>query len=152
MNAESLMSRVINDELCELMGGFFSLLAHPTRIRIFCALKHGPRTVSALAEQSRISLSNASQHLRIMRQNGALATEKCGQNVYYRIADPRFIQAAELIRNALVEKVQSRAQLAAHGAAYDDARCPNPGERVQAMLAMPTVAADNQNNESVVPL
>jgi hypothetical protein len=45
-----------------------------------------------------------------MRVNGAVASEKRGQSVYYRIADPRFLYAASLIRDALVEQMQSKAR------------------------------------------
>lgn len=106
----------MNNDLCDFMGEFFSLLAHATRIRIFCALQDGPQRVSDLADKAGITLSNASQHLRIMREKGALVTEKKAQNVYYRIADPRFTQAAELIRDALLEKVQGQARRMAHEA------------------------------------
>ena len=142
----------MNDELCGLMGGFFSLLAHPTRIRIFCALEHGPRTVSALAEQTQISLPNASQHLRVMRQNGALTSEKRGQHVFYRIADSRFLQAAEMIRDALVENVQCRARRASHGTTYRKALRQKIRPLGHTMLALATNATDKRNSDSVLPL
>ena len=142
----------MNAELCELMGGFFSLLAHPTRIRIFCALEHGPRTVSALAEQTQISLPNASQHLRVMRQNGALTSEKRGQHVFYRIADSRFLQAAELIRDALIEKTQCHARRAAHGTAYRKAPAQKAQPAKHAIPAAASNASDERNSDRVLPL
>jgi ArsR family transcriptional regulator len=98
------------DPICDLLGDFFSTLAHPTRMRIFCALQHGPQSVTDIADQARISTTNASQQLRMMREKGALVSEKSGQSVYYRIADPRFFQAANLIRDALVGQVQRKAR------------------------------------------
>ncbi len=142
----------MNAELCELMGGFFSLLAHPTRIRIFCALQHGPQTVSALAEKSHVSLPNASQHLRVMQKNGALTKEKRGQQVFYQIADPRFVQAAEMIRDALVENVQCRARRASHGTTYRKALRQKIRPPGHTMLALATNATDKQNSDSVLPL
>ena len=147
MKMELLMLVRMNDELCGLMGGFFSLLAHPTRIRIFCALQHGPQTVSVLAEKSQITLPNASQHLRVMRQNGALTSEKRGQHVFYQIADPRFLQAAEMIRDALVERVQGQARRAARGTAYHKAQPPR-----LSMPAVTTNAGDERNSDRVLPL
>ncbi len=94
---------------CKLMAEFFSVYANPTRMSIFCALRDGRRTVSELAEHTQASLQNVSQHLRIMRDKGAVVTEKSGQHVYYSLAHPKFIQAMRLIHDALVEAYQRRA-------------------------------------------
>ena len=107
------MARSINETSCELLGSFFATFAHTTRMRIFCALQHNPKTVTAIAHEAGISITNASQHLRIMRDRGAVISEKKAQSVYYRIADPRFVEAAILIRQAISERFQQTAALAA---------------------------------------
>ncbi len=89
---------------CIRMGDFFMILAHSTRMRIFCALQNGPRSVTRIAEEAEISVSNASQHLRLMRDRGAVISERQGQTVSYGIADQRFFQAANLIREALDDR------------------------------------------------
>jgi DNA-binding transcriptional ArsR family regulator len=107
------MKHPMSDAACELMGGFFAILAHSTRMRIFCAVHSEPRTVTEIAEYARVSIPNASQHLRLMRDRGAVVAEKRAQNVYYRIADPRFVEAVMLIRSTLLEDLQrSTAQAA----------------------------------------
>jgi DNA-binding transcriptional ArsR family regulator len=95
------MNQRISDASCELLGGFFATFAHTTRMRIFCALQKAPKTVTEIAEYAGVSITNASQHLRLMRDRGAVIAEKRAQSVYYRVADPRFIEAAILIRSAL---------------------------------------------------
>ncbi len=102
------ITKSTTDSACEFLGGFFTTLAHPTRMRIFCALQNGPRAVSSIADHAGITIANASQHLRLMRDNGAVVSEKRGQSVYYQIADPRFLYAASMIRQALVEQMQSK--------------------------------------------
>ena len=94
---------------CQLMAEFFVLFANRTRLRMFCALQSGPKTVSELAEYAGISLQNASQHLRLMRDKGALTTKKDGQRVFYTVIDPRFIEAARMMRDALIEAMQRKA-------------------------------------------
>ncbi|MDR5726691.1 MAG: metalloregulator ArsR/SmtB family transcription factor [Terriglobia bacterium] len=89
---------------CNRMGDFFMILGHSTRMRIFCALQNGSRSVTRIAEEAEISISNASQHLRLMRDRGAVISERHGQTVFYGIADPRFFQAASLIRDALDDR------------------------------------------------
>ena len=98
-----------NDRLCELMSGLCLIFAHATRIRLFCALQDGPKNVSDLAQKAGVALPNASQHLRLMREKGALVSEKCGQNIYYRISDVRLVRAVELIRDAMTDQIQHQA-------------------------------------------
>ena len=86
---------------CVRMGDFFMIFAHATRMRIFCTLQNGGKTVTRIAEETEISISNASQHLRLMRDRGAVVSERRGQTVLYTISDPRFFDAANLIREAL---------------------------------------------------
>lgn len=103
------MKDAVHDNSCDLLGGFFATLAHATRMRIFCALQREPKTVTEIAEYAGISITNASQHLRLMRDRGAVTSEKEAQRVYYRIADRRFIEAASLIRKALSDQINKEA-------------------------------------------
>ena len=96
---------------CDLLGEFFTIFAHATRMRICCALQHGPKTVTEIANYADISITNASQHLRLMRDKGAVESEKRKQSVFYRIADRRFLHAANLIREALIEQMQDKARI-----------------------------------------
>ncbi len=103
------MNPVMKETSCELLGGFFATLAHTTRMRIFCALQREEKTVTEIAAEAGVSITNASQHLRLMRDRGAVLAEKRAQSVYYRIADPRFVQAAVLIREALSQRLRQDA-------------------------------------------
>ena len=109
------MNQRISDASCELLGGFFATFAHTTRMRIFCALQKTPKTVTEIAVDAGVSITNASQHLRLMRDRGALIAEKRAQSVYYRIGDPRFVEAAILIREALSERLRHDAEQASAG-------------------------------------
>ena len=104
------MNHAMNDASCELLGDFFSTFAHVTRMRIFCALQREPRTVTEIAAEAHVSITNASQHLRLMRDRGAVIAEKHAQSVYYRIADRRFVEAAMLIREALSDRLRQDAE------------------------------------------
>jgi ArsR family transcriptional regulator len=99
------MNHTMSDASCELLGGFFTIFAHATRMRILCALQQEPQTVTAISIRAGLSITNTSQHLRLMRDRGAVIAEKHAQSVYYRIADPRFAQAMMLIREALLERM-----------------------------------------------
>ncbi len=75
---------------------------------MFCALQDGPKTVSQLAELANVSLQNASQHLRLMRDKGTVTTEKKGQQVVYNIVDKRFLAGARMMRDALVDALHRK--------------------------------------------
>ena len=49
------------------------------------------------------------QHLRLLRDKGAVRAEREGQRVYYSIADPRFVQGVKLIHDALLAELRRRA-------------------------------------------
>lgn len=101
--------RNVNDASCELLGEFFSTIAHASRIRILCTLQDGPRTVTEIALRAKISVPNASQHLRLMRDRGAVLAQKRAQNVYYQVADPRILHAMMLIRESMADHLQRTA-------------------------------------------
>lgn len=109
--------RAVTDNSCELLGEFFSTFAHATRMRIFCALQREPKTVTEIARRARISIPNASQHLRLMRDRGAVIAHKRAQSVYYEIADPRIVEAMMMIRVSLSEHLQRNASRASARAA-----------------------------------
>lgn len=55
-------------------------------------LAQGERSVEALAERVGLSMANASQHLRLMRQTGLLASRRDGKRVLYRLNDPSVLE------------------------------------------------------------
>ena len=88
---------------CRMVAEFFSVYANPTRISILCALRGGRRTVSELAEHAGVSPQNISQHLRVMRDKGAVRAEREGHHVYCAVADPRFLEGVRMIHDALMD-------------------------------------------------
>jgi len=63
-------------------------LGHGHRLEILELLAQGERSVEALAERAGLSIANASQHLRLMRQAGLLASHRDGKYILYRLSDP----------------------------------------------------------------
>ncbi len=87
---------------CNLLVTLFRVLAHPTRLQFFCLLREGEKTVTELAQAADVPQQNASQHLRLMRECRAVRTRRHGQQVLYRLADKRFVQATEILREAVL--------------------------------------------------
>jgi DNA-binding transcriptional ArsR family regulator len=59
-------------------------LADPTRRELYSSLRRGDRTVSELAELTRISQPATSQHLRVLRAADLVTERREGTRRYYR--------------------------------------------------------------------
>ena len=102
------MSESAEEFPCRLMADFFGVFANPVRMRMFCALQERPGTVTQLAEYAEVSVQNASQHLRLMRDQGAVTTQRQGRQVISAVSDDRFLQAARLMREALFDLLRQK--------------------------------------------
>jgi ArsR family transcriptional regulator len=94
------------EELYRMQAEFCKGMAHPKRIQIIATLKSGEKTVNELARLTRIPQANMSQHLSILRQLGLLVTRREGTNVYYSISDQRIVEACELVRSCIGERLK----------------------------------------------
>ncbi len=63
-------------------------LGHAHRLVILELLAQRERNVEDLASAARLSFANASQHLRLMRRAGLLASRRAGKQILYRLSDP----------------------------------------------------------------
>lgn len=100
-----------NRRVFELHARICRTFSHPKRLEILNLLRQGELSVSGLAERMGVSLANVSQHLAILRDRGVVMTRREGVNVYYRVADPRIIQACNLMRDVLFEQLARSGQL-----------------------------------------
>ena len=68
-------------------------------------------TVNQIAKLTGIPQANLSQHLSVLRQLGLLEARRSGQNVYYGISDMRIVEACDLVRRTIGERLK-RARVA----------------------------------------
>ena len=87
------------------------VLSHPLRLRILNTLREQEVSVSDLADRLRVAIGNLSQHLGMMKQRGVLLSRKEGNNVYYRLANPKMLAAFDLIREILFEQMRREGTL-----------------------------------------
>ena len=73
-------------------------LADPKRLCVLEALASGERSVSELSRDAGCQVPNMSQHLSVLRSAGLVATRREGSTIYYRLADPRVLEAYQLIQ------------------------------------------------------
>lgn len=94
------------EELYRLQAEFCKGMAHPKRIQILRMLKGGEKTVNELAKLTGIPQANMSQHLALLRQFGLLNTRREGTSIFYSISDPRIVEACELVRSCIGERLK----------------------------------------------
>jgi len=99
------MKTSINDKsLFEMQAEICKTLTNPKRIEILSVLKTDERTVTELVNALGASKANVSQHLAVMRHKGILTTRREGVNIYYRVANPKVIDACSLMKEVLFEQ------------------------------------------------
>ena len=76
-----------HDILYQQIARIGHALGSGPRLALLDLLGQGPRTVEALAQEAGLTLANASQHLKVLRQARLVEAEKRGIFVTYRIAD-----------------------------------------------------------------
>jgi ArsR family transcriptional regulator len=74
-------------------------LSDPKRLCVVEALSAGERSVSDLSREAGCHVPNMSQHLAVLRSAGLVGTRREGNTVYYRLTDPRVLEAYRLIQS-----------------------------------------------------
>jgi len=99
-------------QIYKLHASICHTLANPKRLEIIDKLRARELSVTELAEALEISQANLSQHLAIMRQKGIVTTRREGLNVFYKLSNPKIIRACDLMRQVLLEHLETAAELA----------------------------------------
>jgi DNA-binding transcriptional ArsR family regulator len=73
-------------------------LADPKRLCVLEVLSAGERSVSELSRDAGCQVPNMSQHLAVLRSAGLVSSRREGNTIYYRLADPRVLEAYQLIQ------------------------------------------------------
>ncbi len=107
MNPSSNLVQEIN----QLHAEICSALADPSRILMLYKLSENPWIVGDLAKEIDISQPATSRHLKILRQRGLVKATRKGASVEYSLIDERLIQALDLLRAVLYDRLTYRATL-----------------------------------------
>lgn len=74
-------------------------LADPKRLCVLESLAAGELSVGELSARVGCQVPNMSQHLAVLRSAGLVTARRKGSTVYYRLADPRVLEAYRLIQS-----------------------------------------------------
>ncbi len=82
------------------------VFSHPKRLELINLLRQKEMSVGDLSRRLGLTPANLSQHLAMMRQRRILVSRKEGNMVYYRIANPRLLEAFDMLREILFEQIR----------------------------------------------
>jgi len=99
------------DRLYDMHAAICKTFASPWRLRIVEALGEEEQTVSYLVAHLGIPKSNVSQHLAVMREKGMVEYRRASGRVFYRLSNPKILQACRLMREVLLEQLDRAGQL-----------------------------------------
>ncbi len=101
----------LRQEILQLEAGLCYALADTTRILILYLLAEGEATVTQLVTQLEQPQPTVSRHLKVLRERGLVIARREGVNVYYRLSDLRYLQALDILRDILHDRIRRRAKL-----------------------------------------
>ncbi len=99
-------------EVFELQAEICKTLANPKRLEIIASLKEGELSVGELVRRLGISKANVSQHLAVLRQRKVVASRRDGVNIFYRISNPKIVDACALMKAVLLEQLEDTRKIA----------------------------------------
>ena len=106
-----MVNPALKQEIIQLEADFCAALSDPTRIFILYALNESPLNVTELTNELGLPQPTISRHLKVLRERGLVFTERQGTVITYHLSDQRVIQAMDLLRSAMRDRLTERANL-----------------------------------------
>jgi len=103
MESQLLRMYRMHAEVLKAMG-------NPHRLGILDHLRDGEATVGDLAAAMGLTISNASQHLSVLKSANIVRRRKEGTTCYYRVSTPTIFQAFDCMGKFLLESTQDEAE------------------------------------------
>jgi len=106
-----MVNQTLKQEIIQLEADFCAALSEPTRIFILYALNEQSLNVTEITNELGIPQPTTSRHLKVLRERGLVYTERQGTVITYHLADTRIIQALDLLRATMRDRMTQRANL-----------------------------------------
>jgi ArsR family transcriptional regulator len=106
-----MVNPTLKQEIIQLEADFCAALSDPTRIFILYALNESPLNVTELTNELGVPQPTISRHLKVLRERGLVIAERQGTVITYHLTDQRVIQAMDLLRSAMRDRLAQRASI-----------------------------------------
>lgn len=88
------------------ISALFEALGDAQRQRILLAFDKDERlNILQIVEQSKLSRTAVTHHLKVLHQSGALKSEKIGKEVFFWVNKEQMIEAIENVLNYIKEEI-----------------------------------------------
>jgi len=81
----------LDEKILDSLARLFKLLSDANRLRIIFAIGKDQKSVSEIMNETSLSQTLVSFHLRPLRESGIVATERKGPFIYYSVSEPVLI-------------------------------------------------------------
>lgn len=99
------------EKIYELQADICKTFSNAKRMEILNVLKDRERSASDLVEAIGLSKANLSQHMAVLRSKGVVLARREGLNIFYRISNPKIIQACDLMREVLLDQLREKGKM-----------------------------------------
>ncbi|MEW6716541.1 MAG: metalloregulator ArsR/SmtB family transcription factor [Chloroflexota bacterium] len=103
---------MVDQQLYEFHANICKALSHPKRLEILDHLKDGEKSVNELMVLVCVDQPATSRYLGSLRHAGLVAMHRRGTNIYYELGDPKIVEACEMMRRYLLERIETMGKLA----------------------------------------
>lgn len=91
--------REFKDKIYNELAKVTKAIGNPRRMEIIDLLAQGPFSVEKIAEQTSMSIANASQHLQILKGARLVEISRQGNFIYYQLASEKVFYAWRALRD-----------------------------------------------------
>jgi len=102
MNKREFKDKVYNE-----LARITKSMANPHRLEIIELLAQGEFSVERIAEQTNLSIANASQHLQVLKIAQLVEINRQGNFIFYRLSNDNVFKAWKSLRELGVERIAS---------------------------------------------
>ena len=102
---QEMDKRTFKNKVYSELAGIVKAMANPRRLEILELLAQGVYSVEEIADQTDLTIANASQHLQVLKRVQLVETHKDGTYVYYHLADQNVYKAWRSLRDLGMERI-----------------------------------------------
>jgi len=99
--------RQFKDQVYNELASITKSMANPHRMEIIELLGQGEFSVEQIAEQTTLSVANASQHLQVLKQAHLVDINRQGNFIFYRLANDNVFRAWKALRELGIERISA---------------------------------------------
>jgi DNA-binding transcriptional ArsR family regulator len=99
------------DRVFAVVARYFGVLSEPTRLKILHVICQAERSVSAIVSETGATQTNVSRHLGLMLSAGVVSRRREGNVVYYRVANPEFVEICRSVCVQIASRIDEQKPL-----------------------------------------